>query len=240
MFAHSLRLVLPTITAPAARSRATSGASRLVTLFASARLPAVVGSGPGAFDIVLDQHRLAGERAAQVARIDPPRLVDRGRIDGDDRMELGIDPRDPLERGRGRSPRRAAAARAAADAAASASAVVINNLRIAAPLLLASARREQRVERSRRLADLLQPRIAQAAVPIELHRAIDVAVVDQQLGRGAVAGRALIASFSASPSNLRPFTATISDPTVMPALNAALSHRTLPILPSLPTAKPPE
>src|SRR4051794_18396320 len=43
MFAHSLRLVLPTITAPAARNRETSGASRLVTLFASARLPAVVG-----------------------------------------------------------------------------------------------------------------------------------------------------------------------------------------------------
>src|SRR6476619_8419374 len=36
MFAHSLRLVFPTITAPVARSRATSGASRLVTLFASA------------------------------------------------------------------------------------------------------------------------------------------------------------------------------------------------------------
>ena len=48
MFAHSLRFVLPTITAPAARNRATSGASRLVTLFASARLPAVVGSGPAA------------------------------------------------------------------------------------------------------------------------------------------------------------------------------------------------
>src|SRR5690348_2725516 len=46
MFAHSLRLVLPTMIAPAARSRATSGASRLVTLLASARLPAVVGSGP--------------------------------------------------------------------------------------------------------------------------------------------------------------------------------------------------
>src|SRR5207248_11652600 len=46
MLAHSLRLVLPRITAPAALSRATRGASRLVTLFASARLPAVVGSGP--------------------------------------------------------------------------------------------------------------------------------------------------------------------------------------------------
>src|SRR4051795_710256 len=46
ILAHSLRLVLPRITAPAERSRATSGASRLVTLLASARLPAVVGSGP--------------------------------------------------------------------------------------------------------------------------------------------------------------------------------------------------
>src|SRR6476620_4233036 len=46
MFAHSDRFVLPRITAPADRSRATSGASRLVTLFASERLPAVVGSGP--------------------------------------------------------------------------------------------------------------------------------------------------------------------------------------------------
>src|SRR5215210_6135191 len=44
MLAHSLRLVLPRITAPAERSRATKGASRLVTLAASARLPAVVGS----------------------------------------------------------------------------------------------------------------------------------------------------------------------------------------------------
>src|SRR3954447_6671078 len=46
MLAHSLRLVLPRITSPAARSRPTTGASRFVTLFASARLPAVVGSGP--------------------------------------------------------------------------------------------------------------------------------------------------------------------------------------------------
>src|SRR4029079_11112855 len=43
MFAHSLRLVLPRMTRPAARSRVTNGASRLVALSASARLPAVVG-----------------------------------------------------------------------------------------------------------------------------------------------------------------------------------------------------
>src|SRR4029079_14202580 len=46
MLAHSLRFFLPTMTAPAARRRATRGASRLVTLLSSARLPAVVGSGP--------------------------------------------------------------------------------------------------------------------------------------------------------------------------------------------------
>ena len=46
MLAHSDKLVLPRMMAPAARSRATSGASRPVTLPASARLPAVVGSGP--------------------------------------------------------------------------------------------------------------------------------------------------------------------------------------------------
>ena len=46
IFAHSERLVLPRITAPAARSRATIGASRPVTLSFSARLPAVVGSAP--------------------------------------------------------------------------------------------------------------------------------------------------------------------------------------------------
>src|SRR5947208_14164007 len=43
MFAHSLRFVFPTMMAPADLSRATSGASRLVTLLARARLPAVVG-----------------------------------------------------------------------------------------------------------------------------------------------------------------------------------------------------
>src|SRR4030095_11357433 len=46
MLAHSLRLVLPMITMPAARNRAASGESRWLTLPHSARLPAVVGSGP--------------------------------------------------------------------------------------------------------------------------------------------------------------------------------------------------
>src|SRR5687768_8938559 len=42
MLAHSERLVLPSTTPPAWRSRAISGASRPVMLFFSARLPAVV------------------------------------------------------------------------------------------------------------------------------------------------------------------------------------------------------
>ena len=46
MLAHSLRLVLPRMTAPAWRNRATSGASRLVILVSNARLPAVVGRRP--------------------------------------------------------------------------------------------------------------------------------------------------------------------------------------------------
>src|SRR5262245_19475915 len=45
-FAHSERFALPTITAPAARRCATRGASRPVTLFASASDPAVVGNAP--------------------------------------------------------------------------------------------------------------------------------------------------------------------------------------------------
>ena len=109
------------------------------------------------------------------------------------------------------------------------------------PLFAGSARREQRVERALALADLLQARIAQAAVPIELRRC------GRRRRRGSAAAAtaplpaaALIASLSASPSNLRPFTATISEPMVRPALNAGLSHSTLPTLPSLPTVKPPE
>ena len=43
MLAHSDRLVLPSTTPPASRSRATNGASRPVSFVASARLPAVVG-----------------------------------------------------------------------------------------------------------------------------------------------------------------------------------------------------
>src|SRR5689334_6319217 len=44
-FAHSLRLVFASTTAPASRSRAMTDASRPVTFWASASEPAVVGSG---------------------------------------------------------------------------------------------------------------------------------------------------------------------------------------------------
>ena len=73
MFAHSERLALPTIIAPAERSRATNGASRPVTLFASAR-PAGRQWARG-LDIVLDQNRLAGDRAD-----DPARAIERARL----------------------------------------------------------------------------------------------------------------------------------------------------------------
>ena len=102
MFAHSERLALPTITAPAARSRATRGASRPVTLSASARLPAVVGSGPDGLDIVLDQDRHAEQRPARAAdAVERPRLVERGRIDRDHRVEPRIELLDLGERGLG-------------------------------------------------------------------------------------------------------------------------------------------
>ena len=85
--------------APAARSRATSGASRLVTLFASARLPAVVGKRAGRFDIVLDQDRLAGKRAVRT----PTQSIRRAcsiavGIEREDRAQLWIDALHALDR----------------------------------------------------------------------------------------------------------------------------------------------
>ena len=96
MFAHSLRLALPTITAPAARSRATRGASRPVTLSTRARLPAVVGSGPMVSILSLIRIGMpnSGPRARRIA-VERPRLVERGRIDRDDRVEPRIEPADP-------------------------------------------------------------------------------------------------------------------------------------------------
>ena len=63
MLAHSDRLALPAITAPAARSRATRKASP-DSASARAGEPAVRRQ-PGGRDVVLDQHRDALERAAR-------------------------------------------------------------------------------------------------------------------------------------------------------------------------------
>src|SRR5690242_12243536 len=54
-----------------------------------------------------------------------------------------------------------------------------------------SARRQKRVERALALPDLLQPWIAEAAVPIELHRTVKVAGLDQQLDGRTVSCRRL-------------------------------------------------
>ena len=65
-FANSVRFVLPRITAPAARSLATTVESLAGTEFWSATLPAVVGQA-GDVEVVLDQHGDAVQRAAEVA-----------------------------------------------------------------------------------------------------------------------------------------------------------------------------
>ena len=63
MLAHSERLALPRITAPAARSRATRKASPDSASGQGGR--ARGGRQPGGRDVVLDQHRDALERAAR-------------------------------------------------------------------------------------------------------------------------------------------------------------------------------
>src|SRR5512138_446063 len=93
MLAHSERLVLPTITAPAARRRATSGASRLVTLPASARLPAVVGNGPAAS--ILSLMSTGSPAIPPRWPLASTRLGHGGGIDRDYRMDPRIDRLDP-------------------------------------------------------------------------------------------------------------------------------------------------
>ena len=67
MLAHSLRFVLPRITAPAARSRATRGASRPVSLSARAREPAVVGwSAVSTLSLIRTGMPSSGRRAPRV------------------------------------------------------------------------------------------------------------------------------------------------------------------------------
>ena len=68
-FAHSLRFVLPRMTAPAARSRSTMNASRGAFAPTSASEPAVVCIRSRGGDVVLDQHRDAVERAGDLPRL---------------------------------------------------------------------------------------------------------------------------------------------------------------------------
>ena len=104
-FANSVRFVLPRITAPAARRRATSGASSSGIECWSATEPAVVGR-PATSMLSLTQHR-AG-RAAARARSGGALGVARGgvgerlRVDdphGVDRRPLGVRARDPRQVG---------------------------------------------------------------------------------------------------------------------------------------------
>jgi hypothetical protein len=92
MLAHSDRLVLPMMMAPAARSRATSGASRPVSLLASAREPAVVGSSRvSMLSLIEDGH--AEERGDAAEKLWGCGV----RIDGDDRVDVRINAIDPIE-----------------------------------------------------------------------------------------------------------------------------------------------
>ena len=84
---------------PAARIRATNGASRPVTLAISARLPAVVGSGPAASILSLISTGLPAIGPARPL-VDAARLRDRGRVDRDDRMELAVDGARTVDRAR--------------------------------------------------------------------------------------------------------------------------------------------
>src|SRR4051812_21944170 len=75
----------------------------------------------------------------------------------------------------------------APDEAAIASPAASVRLRIPRPSSCPSTWGEQCVQRARSPADLLQSRIAQAAVPIESDGAVEVAVLDQKLRRSSVA-----------------------------------------------------
>ena len=104
-YANSVRFVLPRITAPAARSLATTAESRSGTEFCSATLPAVVGQA-GDVEVVLDQHRDAVQRAADLAggalEVEEAGVLQRARVDDPDGVEPGaarVDRRDPVDVG---------------------------------------------------------------------------------------------------------------------------------------------
>ena len=110
MLANSVRLALPRMTAPAARSRATSVASRLARASARASEPAVVCCLVAGRDVVLEEDRNAGERPlpARLHAIERGRDGERVGVDLAHRVEprpgpvIGLDPRQ-IGAGRARS-----------------------------------------------------------------------------------------------------------------------------------------
>ena len=90
--AHSLRLVLPRITAPAARSRATRKASLLRPVVGHRQRAGRVGHAD-CIDVVLEQHRDAMHRATNLAGlalgIECVGLLQRIGVELDDRVERG-------------------------------------------------------------------------------------------------------------------------------------------------------
>ena len=98
-FAHSERLALPMITAPAARSCWTMNAS-LGLLPASAHEPAVVGI-PVVLMLSLSEHRDARAAGGATPRLRAlsavTRVGQRGRADGDHRVEHRVELLDPMQ-----------------------------------------------------------------------------------------------------------------------------------------------
>ena len=116
-FAHSLRFVLPRITAPAARSRSTTNASRARDRPFERERAGRRHHPIGGVDVVLDEHRNAVQRPARAAwpcvrRRARSAIAARLGIDLDDRAQRrtrAIDLFDPLEIEIDELPRRVAA-----------------------------------------------------------------------------------------------------------------------------------
>ena len=102
-FAHSLRFVLPRITAPASRRRATMNASCFGPMLGERQRAGGVHHA-GDVDVVLDQHRDAVQRTAHLAGlalgVERFGVGQRGRIDLDHRIQRRppiVDLRDAIE-----------------------------------------------------------------------------------------------------------------------------------------------
>ena len=106
--AHSLRFVLPRITAPASRSCRTSGASAAGDVPGERERAGRGGHGAGGFDVVLQQHGDAVERAAhgsgRALGVHPVGGGERAGVDGEhgpERRPAPVHSVDALEVGRG-------------------------------------------------------------------------------------------------------------------------------------------